>query len=680
MSKINIWKQRQRIILFLCFLVFSSEISALTQKDSLDVLFQSETVPSKKIKLLKQILPVINQERKNDSLASYYRQAIELAKQTKEFDIAAKWSIELFQFYQEEASNQNIGLQVMQNALGFVEKVTNPRLRGNVFLKLGAAHYEKEAFDAAISAYSNSLKHFSNSDSIYIADALFFRGQAKDYSSKMLGAMEDYQLASTYYENLGDVDYANHVQNGMSILFSKYEIFDEAEKIRLNLLAQYELSGKFNDWAVVLYNQSNDYRKQGRFGEQYDFLQKIFNLLPLENFDLYLEVLANLSLANYYSRENNLEKQQYPLSRAETLIKENQVEETFLIPSLKKSKALLEKRKGNLKLAISLARDFKKTALKSVNMDLIVEAHQLEAELLEMVGDPAGSLLALKSYQNYKDSIFGINKVNTFAYYQALYETEKKEREILKKNQEIEKMQAENNAKIAFLIYSTTAVLAFLVLLFLWKNLITAKKGKRLQEHFSRELIGSQEEERRRISKDLHDGLGQSLLMIKNKVAKNPDTSSANLLDQAIEELRAISRSLHPFQLYELGITRAIQNILDTIDVEMDVFISSKLENIDSFFSKEDQVHVYRIVQETLTNILKHAKASAVNVAIKKEDKKTVITIQDNGVGFDFSKKFNDFNSLGLKTLKERTAALKGSMKVESEKGTGTKFSFIFSN
>lgn len=112
----------------------------------------------------------------------------------------------------------------------------------------------------------------------------------------------------------------------------------------------------------------------------------------------------------------------------------------------------------------------------------------------------------------------------------------------------------------------------------------------------------------------------------------------------------------------------------------MDVFISSKLENIDSFFSKEDQVHVYRIVQETLTNILKHAKASAVNVAIKKEDKKTVITIQDNGVGFDFSKKFNDFNSLGLKTLKERTAALKGSMKVESEKGTGTKFSFIFSN
>ncbi|ERM82533.1 hypothetical protein P872_05775 [Rhodonellum psychrophilum GCM71 = DSM 17998] len=680
MNDCIVWKKRFGMIVFLCFLVFSKEISANPQKDSLETLFQSEMIPSKKMQLLKQILPLIYKEKQSDALPSYYLQAIKLAEETKDFDAAANWSIALYQFYNDETSDQDNALQVMQNARQFVEKVTESRVRGNVFLKLGAAHYVKGAFDSAIWAYTNSISHFSKADSIYVADALFFRGQAKDYLGKMLNAMKDYQLASTYYENLGDLDYVNHVQNGMSILFSKYEIFDEAEKIRLNLIDLYAKSGDFNEWAVVMYNQSNDYRKQGRFVEQHDLLNKIMKRLPQEGFDPYLEVLINLSMSNYYGTENDLEKQQLFFSTAEKLIKEKQVEENFINPSFAKSHALLEKTKGNLQKAITLARSFKTKAMESNNMDLILEAHQLEADLLEKVGDNGGSLLALKYYQNYKDSIFGINKANTFAYYQTLYETEKKEREILKKNQEIEKIQADTSRKITLIIYSTTAFLAIIILLFLWKNLRTAKKERSIQERFSRELISSQENERRRISKDLHDGLGQSLLLIKNRVAMSPDTSSASLLDQAIEELRGISRSLHPFQLYELGITGAIQNILDKIDREMDIFIASELENIDDFFSKEDQVHIYRIVQETFTNILKHSEASAANVTIQREEKKAVITIKDNGIGFDFSEKYNDFNSLGLKTLKERTAALKGTMKVDSEKGAGTIFSFIFSN
>lgn len=199
-----------------------------------------------------------------------------------------------------------------------------------------------------------------------------------------------------------------------------------------------------------------------------------------------------------------------------------------------------------------------------------------------------------------------------------------------------------------------------------------------MQEQFSRDLLVYQEEERRRISKDLHDGLGQSLLLIKNKVAMSADPSATGLLNSAIEELRGISRSLHPFQLEELGLTQAIQNTLDHIDEETEIFISSELDKVDSLFDKNEQLQIYRMVQEVFNNILKHAKASAVRVLLVLDNRMVNLSIEDNGIGFDFSEKFQDFGSLGLKTIKERTASLKGTMKVDSEKGKGTKFSFYF--
>ena len=115
---------------------------------------------------------------------------------------------------------------------------------------------------------------------------------------------------------------------------------------------------------------------------------------------------------------------------------------------------------------------------------------------------------------------------------------------------------------------------------------------------------------------------------------------------------------------------------INLIDENTSLFISAEIDNIDNIFSKEDEINIYRIVQESLSNILKHANAEAGKVSVTLFSNSILISIRDNGVGFDFAEKYQDVKSLGLKTLLERTRFLKGQMKVTSKKDSGTVLEF----
>jgi signal transduction histidine kinase len=191
-------------------------------------------------------------------------------------------------------------------------------------------------------------------------------------------------------------------------------------------------------------------------------------------------------------------------------------------------------------------------------------------------------------------------------------------------------------------------------------------------------LLQSQEEERKRISKDLHDGLGQSLLVIKNKIALKNDKTTKELINNAIEEMRCISRALHPFQLKSIGISSALNKLIHQLDENSDTYIFGNIDNIDNLLSTEKEVNLFRIVQESLSNIIKHADANSAKVTLFTIKKIINIIIQDNGIGFDYVEKYNDTKSLGLKTIKERVKFLKGTLKIVSTKNGGTTFKIKF--
>ena len=150
-------------------------------------------------------------------------------------------------------------------------------------------------------------------------------------------------------------------------------------------------------------------------------------------------------------------------------------------------------------------------------------------------------------------------------------------------------------------------------------------------------------------------------------------------MNNAIEEMRSISRVLHPFQLEDIGISRALENLIQQLDENYrELYIFGDIDNIQSVLNPNQEVNVFRIVQECLSNIIKHAKADSAKVILVKKEERIVISIKDNGVGFDFSEKYNDFKSLGLKTIKERVKFLKGTLKIDSIKNEGTTFTIQF--
>jgi signal transduction histidine kinase len=386
--------------------------------------------------------------------------------------------------------------------------------------------------------------------------------------------------------------------------------------------------------------------------------------------------MIQLALSNFYGEQGQVELQKNHFSEAENLAKNNP-EILSTSPTYLHGKALMAKNMGNLSLANQLANESLEAARDSKNMDHLIKAYSLLSETYSELNNPGKALEAMKTSDFYKDSLFAANRSTTFLYYQTLYETEKKERDLMIKTGEIETMKIANQARLQFIGIGIIFLITTGVFLFLWKNLQHQKKQKELQSKFSQELLKNQEDERIRISKDLHDGIGQSLLLIKNKVALTKDNVAGEMLDTAISELRAIARSLHPMQLEKLGLSKAASHLLDQIDNETDIFVTSEIEDLKGILNKESELQLYRILQESINNVLKHSEASALRVTFQKINKRVELKIEDNGKGFDFSEKLNDFQSLGLKTLKERIASIDGSMKVISQKGNGTSLIFI---
>lgn len=193
-----------------------------------------------------------------------------------------------------------------------------------------------------------------------------------------------------------------------------------------------------------------------------------------------------------------------------------------------------------------------------------------------------------------------------------------------------------------------------------------------MQERFASDLLTSQEEERNHIAKELHDSVGQQLTLIKKTTQQHGDTAVALLADNVLEEVRAISRGLYPANLKLLGLTESIEQLVFDLDEQSDTFFSVTTMPIDDYFNANETLNVFRLIQECLTNSLKHAKATAVEVEVEVQKNQILLTVSDNGVGFEVADATLQ-RSLGLKTLAERVKILKGTLAIQSAKQAGTK-------
>ncbi len=206
------------------------------------------------------------------------------------------------------------------------------------------------------------------------------------------------------------------------------------------------------------------------------------------------------------------------------------------------------------------------------------------------------------------------------------------------------------------------------------------------QENFARQLIASQEKERKRIASELHDSLGQSLVIIRNWAllggsqleaqapAKEELDEITVTASRAINEVREIAYNLGPYHLDRLGLAGTIQDMVNRVAQASKIQFTTELDSLDGALSRETEMNLYRIAQETINNLVKHANATEARVTLKREAGRVKLTVTDNGKGF--TPQLNGAagkGGFGLPGIAERVRLLRGVWNVESAPGQGTK-------
>ena len=297
--------------------------------------------------------------------------------------------------------------------------------------------------------------------------------------------------------------------------------------------------------------------------------------------------------------------------------------------------------------------------------------YESKIQALEGYGNVNEALKLFKKLTIFNDSMRQVENNKRVAVLQVVYEVKNKERELVNQKKDNAILDSQNKIKKQFLYFGGVGLISIFGFILLIRSRNSVKRKKELQESFSQDLIEAQESERTRLARELHDSVGQKLMLLtkKTKLVENSDLSV--LSENTLEELRAISRGLYPPMIEGLGLTIATESMINEIDKHSSIFFTNEIENIDNVLSKDNELHVYRIIQEVLSNIVKHADAKAVFITVEKKENHIKLSVEDNGKGFDFLKKLKS-PSLGMKTLNERTKIIKSKLDVKSQSQKGT--------
>jgi len=234
---------------------------------------------------------------------------------------------------------------------------------------------------------------------------------------------------------------------------------------------------------------------------------------------------------------------------------------------------------------------------------------------------------------------------------------------------------------LAILLIGGAAILVY------ERRLVRLRRAHAAQETFSRQLIESQESERKRIAAELHDSLGQNLLIIKNrallggKVSADYESAREQFAEidasasQAIDEVRAIAYNLRPYHLDRLGLSATIEDMIERVATASGIHFTAEVAPLDDLFTKEAEISFYRIVQESINNVVKHAQASAAEVKIIRNGRSVFLTVHDDGRGFNpeaGTAAEARRQGFGLSGIAERVRMLGGTHTIASAPEQGT--------
>lgn len=564
-------------------------------------------------------------------------------------------------------------------------------------------------------------------DQIAEANALQTLGISRRVLGHYDSALHYQEQAMELWVALADTLQMAGAYNNLGIVFDERGQDDEAIRLYLKGLGLYEKLNALGGMAKVYNNLGIVNKKQGNYTKVLEYYQKSLGIYEQLQHQMGMAITYGnlgsvyLELKDYEQaiaygfksveayRANEL-NQYVPYSLENIGIAYHRLGQLEQAATYHRQALEQYESFGNLKEAaftrVSLAEIYLKQQKLSSARELalyashqaessglsteLIRAYQLLSSIEQTAGDLAAALDWHRQYAALKDSVNSSEKMKTLEELQVRYETEKKEQELktLRAEAQISNLQVRQSQQMTLMISVLSALIIIAILLVGSRRRYKlkaqlAEERELLQKDRFKAVIEAEEQERKRIARELHDGLGQLLSTARITVSAldeeeaNPKVmNSVRLLDSAVQEVRNISHNMMPNALVVLGLDAALEDLIHQINLSGKLLVKCKKE-MPLRLDEARSIAVYRVVQEVLNNAIKYAQATTVTLEIGQFEHHYLISISDDGQGFDTAS-IGTGRGIGWKNIYSRMELIEGQVSIFSRKGEGTTVRLTF--
>lgn len=533
--------------------------------------------------------------------------------------------------------------------------------------------------------YQEAIKNVSNALQLY-QKINYAAGIALSYNSlgEIFLHLHDYSQAMDYflralkiYEETNDKLGLRNIFNALGMFYNEEEDHEMAKKYLFKALAFSEEVGDDYESAHILINLGNLYSHFKNIVTAIDFYKKAFEYSKKANDKIGIAHFFDLIARLYSTDKNPAENLKFNLLALRLFEEEGH---NYGIYSVRAHI-------GHAYIHLRKYSEAKKYLFKALaTADTLRMSNDVKVingylqELYTNTGNYKKALECSDIRESIKDSLFNLNNTREITRKEMNYEFERKTA-LAKAEKERERQEFKNQkARLTLIIYLIVSLLltggslGLYIYARIKKTRVLAEQQKLLQA-----TIETQEQERKRIAKDLHDGVGQSLVILKTTLAdieKVVDANNSRLFDagtkrlnEVIDEVRNVSHQMMPMVLTQFGLTEALCDLLN--DNKLPFSCKFEATPLKERLSSNIEINLYRIIQELINNITKHSQATKVEVQLYTIENQLMITVEDNGRGFNINEASSK-KGMGISNIKSRLQSINGEIVFEKSHNSGT--------
>ncbi|MGJ8550251.1 tetratricopeptide repeat-containing sensor histidine kinase [Winogradskyella wichelsiae] len=651
-------------------ITYAQDTTPQHKVEALKALIKIEKNDGKKLKLLDRVTDFLIDYPKlgYDSIS---RVTIDYAIQLDSFNIASRNIQNRINYYNNTLGKPEEGIVIFNTYFKTLKDYITDRNIAGFYIDTGDCYYNQRQLDTAISYYNKAKKFAIKASNDRVkAFAILRHGYAYFDQGNFTKASLNTQEASEIFIKIEDTLNIIASKNSLAIIYSSNDFFDEAEQERLETIALAKAFKSYAQLTSIYLNAAADKQKQNLKKEEIIYIQKAEKENKKSNYFDYFHPIILQAFVIAYAENDSINKAKFYYK---ALKEDKRNTEGIYESKYYRASAHLAFAEKDFPNALKWGTKYLDLVRGLDHIPNIEMGEAFLAKVYQKLNQYDLAYIHLTASKKIEDSIKSSQKNKALSYYQTLYETNKRDQKIENQKTEIELLDIENKHKAELLWGSIILLIALFSIIYLWRSRKYSRKNVQLQKTFAQDLIHSVEAERKRISSELHDSVGQSLLLIKNKIfLENENNNDTSLVDGAIDEVRTISQQLHPFQFEKLGLIKSVKNTIVNFQKNSDIFYSEDIDIETLNIPKDNEIFIYRMLQECLNNVEKHSDAKACAISVEDLKDAVLFQIKDNGIGFDLTENTELLNSLGMKTIKERAKLIGAQLSIDSIKGKGT--------